>query len=108
MENQKITREEVKNIFKDYKEILEKESHHDHGLVMDGTVLRWKKNPSIEKQLEKLDLNQLLILFEKLGYGKNSEIYRKLYRDMGYSLSGYWEIFYWESNNELAHEYNPS
>jgi hypothetical protein len=44
--------------------------------------------------------------YEK-GYTKNSEIYRKLYRDMGYSLSGYWEVFYWDVNNEKVDEYNP-
>ena len=26
---------------------------------------------------------------------------------MGYSLGGYWEVFYWEVNNELAHKYKP-
>jgi hypothetical protein len=25
---------------------------------------------------------------------------------MGYSLSGYWEIFYWEVNNEDAEDYH--
>jgi hypothetical protein len=37
-----------------------------------------------------------------MGLNKNSEEVRKLYRDMGYSLSGYWEIFFWEVNNEDA------
>jgi hypothetical protein len=40
-----------------------------------------------------------------MGYDKNSEVYRKLYRDIGYSLEGYWEIFYWEVNNPIASEY---
>ena len=38
----------------------------------------------------------------------NSEMWRKLYRDLGYSLFGYWEIFYWEANNEKAAEYKPT
>jgi hypothetical protein len=42
-----------------------------------------------------------------MGLGKNDESVRKLYRDMGYSLSGYWEIFYWEMNNEDADQYRP-
>ncbi len=28
-----------------------------------------------------------------------------MYRDMGVSLFGYWEIFYWEMNNEKSQEY---
>jgi hypothetical protein len=47
------------------------------------------------------------MLFFKMGLTKNSEEVRKLYRDMGYSLSGYWEIFYWDMNNEDAHKYKP-
>jgi hypothetical protein len=31
-----------------------------------------------------------------------------MYRDMGYSLFGYWEMFYWEINNNIAHEYKPN
>lgn len=45
------------------------------------------------------------ILFRSMGLTKNSEEMGKLYRDMGYSLSGYWEIFYWETNNEDAGKY---
>jgi hypothetical protein len=43
-----------------------------------------------------------------LGYNKNSEIYRKFFWDLYYSISGYWEIFYWKVNNEIADEYKPS
>jgi hypothetical protein len=42
-----------------------------------------------------------------MGLTKNSEEVRKLYHDMGYSLSGYWEIFCWEANNENARKYKP-
>ena len=38
-------------------------------------------------------------------FTKNSEEWRKLYRDIGYSLYGYWEIFYWDMNNEDAADY---
>jgi hypothetical protein len=47
------------------------------------------------------------MLFYKMGLTKNSEEVRKLYRDMCYSLSGYWEIFYWDMNNEDARKYKP-
>lgn len=90
----------------DYLLILEKEAHHDHEMIMDehGT-LRWKKDKDVVDLLERIDLNYLCPLLMALGYGKNSEAYRKLYRCMGYSLYGYWEIFYWEINNPEAEQY---
>jgi len=27
---------------------------------------------------------------------------------MGYSLFGYWEVFYWDANNDIADEYEPN
>lgn len=91
----------------DYAEIFNKESHHEHRVIEDehGT-LRWEADPTVTKTLEKINLNDLWLLFMKMGLTKNSEPVRKLYRDMGYSLSGYWEIFYWEVNNEEADEYD--
>ena len=92
-----------------YQEIFEKEKHHNHEIIEDenGTY-RWKENPTAELFLKNISLNDLCPLLNTLGYGKNSEVYRKLYRDMGYSLSGYWEVFYWEANNEDADEYEPN
>ena len=91
-----------------YRVILDVETHHNHEIYEDDKgVLRWKENPSVNKLLSKISLNDLCPLLSILGYGKNSEVYRKLYRDMGYSLFGYWEIFYWEANNENASEYVP-
>ena len=91
-----------------YREILDKETHHDHLIIRDemGT-LRWQENPAVSKWVDELGLNGIVILFYHLGYGKNSEPYRKLYRDIGYSLSGYWEIFYWEANNPESDLYQP-
>jgi len=90
----------------DYKEIFEKESHHDHKIIKDehGT-LRWEKNKTVIAYLKNISLNDLCPLLSTMGFGKNTEVYRKLYRDMGYSLSDYWEIFYWEANNENVSEY---
>ena len=53
-------------------------------------------------------INDLIPLLDSLGYDKNSEVYRKLYRDMGYSLFGYWEVFYWVANNSEADKYVPN
>jgi len=92
-----------------YREILDVETHHDHEIIKDeqGT-LRWKENADVRRYLEKISLNDLCPLLHCLGYDKNSEVYRQLYRDMGYSLFGYWEIFYWEANNDEADKYKPN
>jgi hypothetical protein len=98
-----VSREEAAATAEDYKEILDKESHHDHEIIRHGNgTLRWKENPMVNEILNRGDLNDLWYLFHTMGLTKNSEEVRKLYRDMGYSLSGYWEIFFWEVNNEDA------
>ncbi len=79
---------------KEYKTLLLGESRHDHEIVEVSGVLRWKENPDVKVILQHLSFNHLCMLLDTLGYGKNSKVYRKLYRDIGYSLSGYWEIFY--------------
>jgi hypothetical protein len=104
-----ITREAASAISDDYKEVLDKETHHNHEIIEDeqGT-LRWKEDEQVSRLVDKLNLNDLWALFYSMGIDKNSEHFRKLYRDMGYSLYGYWEIFYWEVNNEDAEDYNPN
>ncbi len=99
-----LDRKAVRQISVHYKEVLRKESHHKHELIMIDGVIRWKGND----KLRPVDVGEATRLFYTLGYGKNSEVYRKFYRDLGYSLSGYWEIFYWEMNNDKADEYRPS
>jgi hypothetical protein len=84
-----------------YLEILDKESH-SHLIIEDKNgVLRWRENSSIRLlvDLRILNLNDVVMKFYDKGLSKNSEEFRQLYRDLGYSLSGYWEIFYWEVNN---------
>lgn len=91
-----------------YREILDVETHHEHEIIIDKNgTLRWKENPFITTILKEVSLNHIIVFFTTLGYDKNSEIYRKLYRDIGYSLSGYWEVFYCEVNNENASWYKP-
>jgi len=93
-------------VLHEYKEMLKKEDHHDHNIVMDelGT-LRWQVHPDISKAVSDIGVNELMDLFRALGFGLNSEIVRKIYRSRGYALSGYWELFYWEVNNPKASEY---
>ncbi len=93
----------------EYRLILDTETHHDHEIYTDESGnLRWRENETVVKLLEKISLNDLMPLFTELGYDKNSEPSRQLYRDMGYSLFGYWEIFYWEVNNPDADDYKPN
>lgn len=90
------------------------ESHHNHPIIQDDAgTLRWFKDPNLNPYLEDLalkgiTLNDIVPLIQVMGYDKNSEVYRKLYRDLGYSLLGYWEVFYWEMNNPYSSEYKPN
>ena len=105
-----VTREELMDV-DSYKEMFDIEFHHNHEIIRDqnGTI-RWKGDPAMANIISKtVNLNDLwYIMFFSMGLTKNSEEVRKLYRDMGYSLSGYWEIFFWEMNNEDADEYKKA
>lgn len=102
-----INRQDI--TIENYRLILDKETHHNHIIIEDENgVLRWKENNDVQHFLKNISLNDLCPLLNCLGYDKNSEVYRKLYRDMGYSLNGYWEVFYWNWNNEDSDEYVPN
>jgi hypothetical protein len=102
-----ISRDDI--TVENYRLILDKETHHNHEIIEDKNgTLRWKENKDVEHYLKNISLNDLCPLLISLGFDKNSEVYRKLYRDMGYSLNGYWEIFYWEWNNEDSEDYIPN
>ena len=47
------------------------------------------------------DLNDLFIK----GANKNDPRIRELYRWIGYSIFGYWEVFYWDWNNDCVDEW---
>jgi hypothetical protein len=91
----------------DYQEMLKTEAHHNHPIVLVDGVLRWQADPFICELYKAIGLNEIVHQFYENGLNKNSEVWRELYRKMGYSLSEYWEIFYWEVNNESASEYKP-
>lgn len=102
-----VNRSDVAKLNEYFELILETECHHDHIIIEDDQgTLRWKEKNRMNDLIENCGgLNNVLYLFYNLGHGKNTEIYRQLYRDMGYSINGYWEIFYWEFNNEKFEEY---
>ena len=92
----------------DYEEMMRTEQHHSHEIIEDGKgTLRWKENKGVNQAVDMVGLNNMIGTMLYKGITKNDEVYRSLYRDMGYSLSGYWEVFYWEMNNEDAEEYQP-
>jgi hypothetical protein len=104
-----LERKEVGEMAEEYKLILDTETHHDHEIIEDkhGSI-RWKENPVVRMLCDIHSLNDTILEMHELGHDKNSELYRQMYRDMGYSLSGYWEIFYWEVNNDDADSYKPN
>lgn len=95
--------DEKLNQFDIWLEISNTEKHHNHNIILKDGRYCWEK--TIE---EKDDLNEKWKEWTKLGLTKNSEEIRDYYRGIGYSLYGYWEIFYWEVNNENAKNYNPN
>jgi hypothetical protein len=88
-----VTRDEVYKI-EGYAEILDNEKHHDHKIILDEyNVLRWEGNPEVIKMADEVGVNKLIIDLQNSGHTKSSEVYQKLYRDIGYSLCGYWDVF---------------
>lgn len=105
-----VGREEASKVSEEWKEMLKTERHHYHEIVEVDGVLRWKENKQVRDLVGgkgKIDLNNLWEFFYAMGLNKNSEFVRDVYRNMGYSLGGFWELFYWEMNNEDADDYNP-
>jgi hypothetical protein len=89
--------------------IINTESHHGHELVIDKTgTVRWKPDPEVCEKMNGINFNNVIEEFLYRGLDKNCEEYRKVYRDIGYSFDGYWEIFYWEVNNPIAGHYIPN
>ncbi len=99
-----LNREAVSEIANEYKEILIREKHHKHEIVMINGEIKWKQN----ENLKFVDTNEIIRLFNQLGYDENSEVYKKFYRDIGYSLRAYWETFYCDLHNINNEESKPS
>lgn len=105
-----VSREDASKVSETFKEMLKTERHHNHEIVEVDGILRWKENKDVRNLVGgkgPIDLNSLWEFFYAMNLDKNSEFVRDVYRNMGYSLFGFWEIFYWEMNNEDAEDYNP-
>jgi hypothetical protein len=99
-----INRECLSEISDEYKKLLIREKHHNHKIVMIKGEFKWKKN----ENLKSIDTNEIIRLFNQLGYDEKSEVYKKFYRDLGYSLDDYWKIFYFDLYKENIEENKPS
>ena len=85
----KIKREDVAAMSPDYAEILRKESHHNHEIIEDDNgTLRWKAEPTVRDILDRVNFNDVWMLFHHMGLTKNHEEVRKLYLDTGRSSTG--------------------
>ena len=102
-----IKREEIKDL--NFIKIIKKESHHNHEIIQDEEgILYWKPDQNLCAEIEGKNINDNIFYFHSNGLDKNSEEYRKFYRDMGYSLLGYWNIFYCKTNNPICTNYRKN
>jgi len=74
-----------------------------HNIVEIDGRLRWEEEDGFSENIP--SLNDLISSMMNRGISKNNEAFRNLYRKMGVSLYLYWEVFYWEMNNEDAENY---
>ena len=85
----------------------------DHEVYLDDKVLRWREDPHVRWITNHMDLNDFWYPdnskcspdLNRDPISKNDPNIRKMYRNMGYSLSGYYDIFFWEINNPIASEW---
>lgn len=57
-----LDRKNVKKISDNYKEVLDREKHHNHELVMVNGIIRWKEN----ENLRSIDINKVIEIFYNL------------------------------------------
>lgn len=96
---------DASKVAENYEEVLRCEPM-GHKLYTDefGTI-RWEPDADrVAEIFEEFGVDDLNG-FARTGVHKNTDIYRELYKCIGYSLDGFWEIFYWEINNEDAAEF---
>lgn len=92
-----------KDLPADYDELMKTEQHHEHEIVMVDNIIRWKANEGVRELVDSCDLNHIILDMQINGIDRNHEVYRRLYRNMGYSLSSYWDAI----DNPEADEYTP-
>jgi len=106
---EQVSRIEIALINDEYKDVMYGERFHNHNIITgeDGR-LRWEADPEKEQAImDEFGAEDLNDLFGRCRADKNDPKVRELYRWIGYSIFGYWEVFYWEVNNEDVDEWNP-
>jgi hypothetical protein len=105
-----VPREEITDTR--FGEIFKTEPHVRHRVVRyaDSNHLYWEKHPPVILLMQAeggISFEEMLDAMIKQGHNKNSEIYRKLYRDAGCSLYDYYETFYIPNDSYYPSEYVP-
>ena len=108
----KIVRLKKDCIRVDKDEVIKRLSNSDEMILLKDEILNTPHN-IIEKnkqlyweETEPCDnINEPIDIFYKTGVTKNHEEFRNLYRKIGVSLYLYWDVFYWDMNNEDAENY---
>jgi hypothetical protein len=80
-------------LHRDYSCYSDLRQHSDHPIIIDEHgIIRWKQNGAVRWVVDNgVDLNALSIAHQR-GFIP-TEDYMAFYRQMGYSLSGYLDIF---------------
>ena len=100
-----ISWDDAAKLAPEYREVLSVEEFGHELHVNEHGTLRWVANPEKEQEImDEFGASDLNQLFAR-GADKNDPRIRDLYKCMGYSLFGFWEVFYWEVNNPRAYKY---
>jgi len=101
-----ISWSQAASIDSEYKLVLKREELGNELYVDKNGTIRWVANPEKEKEImDEFGACDLNDLFGRCHADKNDPKIRELYKCIGYSLYGFWEVFYWRVNNSRASEY---
>lgn len=78
-----------REIQKSYGDLLALFPHHPIERVKG--IVRWQVNPLMRWISERIDLNEMCVAAQRNQF--SADDYMKFYRDMGYSLCGFLEVF---------------
>lgn len=80
-------------------EIYKAEPWHKHEAVITNGKIHWKEAPGFVEMVNAIGMNQIRATLELAGFHKQADVLKNIYRKMGYSIMGYWEVFYDPLNN---------
>jgi len=99
-----IILEDWKNIFEEYPEFLKELEGVPEKIYLDkNNILRFEKSDTSSSIYnESFRKDAIRRLGDKF---RNDDIYRQSERQRGCSLHYYWEVFWWDWNNEYSNDY---